>query len=107
MLRAAVDGINLPIDVKNAVAECISKHWDFVHSPIRAAGYLLDPEFLNDTQPLSEEVPRLLQHSASILSCRYAVASTSRSKSMRSWQTQPVIKKQASMQLNLRTCHAQ
>jgi hypothetical protein len=38
------------------LSNIVRKRWDFLHSPLHAAGYLLDPEFLHDTQDPDEEV---------------------------------------------------
>lgn len=47
-----------PEDVRSQVLQLFHERWKMLHSPMHAAGYALDPEFINDMAVTSNEEVR-------------------------------------------------
>ena len=55
-LQEHISNLELDDDEKAQVSEAFTARWNMLHSPLHAAGYVLDPEFVKHDQHANEEV---------------------------------------------------
>lgn len=71
MLLNTVSGLNVPWAAK--VKELVEARWEYLHSPMHAAGYALDPEFMAHTKNWDDHVNDGVIEAANRLCLREAI----------------------------------